>query len=183
MLYPDDPSHVDAMRKLSDNVYRYSAILHDHDINDDGDLKKAHYNILLKFTSPRVATSVAEELGIGSNYIKYVGNTKAAERYHLHLDHPYKGTYSLDEVFGTDVESVRKSCSESLSESAEVMAIIDLLDSYHCKVSMKQFLIAICTHELYATFRRMGGLATSLLFEHNQKYNKEGEKLNAAGDY
>lgn len=179
VLYPDDPSHVDAMQKLDDDLYRYSAILHDHDLNEDGSIKKAHYNILVKFNAPRSADSFAKELGIGSNYIKYVGNTKSAERYHLHLDNPEKSTYSLQEVFGTDVDSVIKACSQPMSESAEVMAIINLLDSYNCRVSVKQFLIAICENELYATFRRMGGLATSLLFEHNNKFSKEGEKNNA----
>jgi len=53
VLYPEDPTHAEAIEKLKQGGYNFAAILHDKDVYEDGDhqgeLKKPHWHIVLRF--------------------------------------------------------------------------------------------------------------------------------------
>lgn len=76
--------------------------LHDKDVNpDDGEIKKAHWHILLSFDGPTTETAVlkvTEELK--SPKPRKVGSAKGLVRYMAHLDNPEKYQYPIDEIVG-----------------------------------------------------------------------------------
>lgn len=100
VVYPES-APVDWIEKL--NQYHIAALispLHDKDKNPSGELKKAHYHVLLMFESPadyesKVAPIFAEIGGVGR---ETVGSARGYARYLCHLDNPEKVQYSPSEV-------------------------------------------------------------------------------------
>lgn len=166
LWYPQDETHVHAMERLSQGGYRYAAILHDKDTDENGELKKPHWHIVLVFPNQRTVNPIAKEFGIKSNYLQLSHDRDAALRYLIHADDPDKYQYSPDEVFGTLSDSIPQ-LTERLSESAQVLSLLSILDRLPVPCTYYQFLVAACNAELYAPFRRMGAGAIKLLEEHN----------------
>lgn len=74
--------------------------LHDSDIdNETGEVKKAHYHVLLKFEGKKsldnVSSLVAKFGGVGC---KVVQSARGYARYLCHLDNPEKAQYSPEDV-------------------------------------------------------------------------------------
>ena len=105
VLYPDDPSHATALDFIRSN-YQYVLICHDKDVDADGNLKKAHYHVIVKFTQARWNSSVADELGITPNYMQPTGSWDNSARYLLHDGCNDKYQYESNELTGPLAPSV-----------------------------------------------------------------------------
>ena len=91
LLYPDDPSHVEAMEKIKTS-YDYVAILHDKDYTEDGEIKKPHWHVVLRFGNATWNSAVAKDLGIEQNYTEKVRNMNNAILYLIHYNDSDKYT-------------------------------------------------------------------------------------------
>lgn len=100
VVYPDSESYVaaDVLAKVTEYFSQWCFILHDRDVNDDGTPKKSHYHVYGKLDTPRTPQSVANALGVGVASLRTVSSWKSAVRYTVHLDHPVKYQYSVDDV-------------------------------------------------------------------------------------
>lgn len=100
VIYPDSESYVAAevLAKVTQYFSQWCYILHDKDFNDDGTSKKAHYHVYGKLDTPRNPQSVANALGVGVASLRAVSSWRGAVRYTVHLDHPVKHQYSVDDV-------------------------------------------------------------------------------------
>lgn len=83
--------------------------LHDKDVNGDGEIKKAHWHILLSYDGP-VTLKAVEKISSQLNCPepRKVGSGKGLVRYMIHKDNPEKFQYSIDEIVahnGADVAS------------------------------------------------------------------------------
>lgn len=93
---------------------RYAYILHDKDINEDGELKPSHVHLV--FISPIGKSSdnwiefFKKWLNVDSDAIsiEMVKNEKACLRYLIHLDNPTKHQYSSDEVKTNMKDALRR---------------------------------------------------------------------------
>ena len=110
LLYPENDSHVEAMEKISKS-YDYAAVLHDRDTwtaadesknpeHIEGEYKKAHWHVVLRFNQAVWNTAICKELGIPENYIEQVKKFENAIQYLIHYNDTDKTQYSVDEVFG-----------------------------------------------------------------------------------
>lgn len=167
ILYPDDFSHVVAMDVLAKNGYQYSAILHDKDIDSNGQLLKEHYHVVICFPRQKDLSALANELSIVSSYIEPVRNRQYAERYHIHADHPDKFQYDVSSIFGPLADRVRAHVASGETEEEKVKSLLILLDSMPVPCTYRQFLIACCDANLYSVFRRLGNVLRYLIDEHN----------------
>lgn len=81
--------------------------LHDKDVNADGEVKKAHWHILLSFDGPVTCEHVEKIVApLNCPAVKKVGSAKGLVRYMIHMDNPEKYQYSRDEIVahgGADV--------------------------------------------------------------------------------
>ena len=95
---------------LDDGHYAWiESPLHDRDVNADGEVKKAHWHILVIFDGPmsdvtpkRIAESINAPMPKG------VGSAKGLVRYMIHLDNPEKYQYEKSDIVahgGADVET------------------------------------------------------------------------------
>lgn len=77
-------------------------ILHDHDLLDDGTLKKPHYHVVLMFdgvkTCDQVLTIMKECCGDGVNIVLPADSILGSVRYLTHIDNPSKYQYSHEDV-------------------------------------------------------------------------------------
>lgn len=91
--------------------------LHDKDVNPDGEIKKAHYHLMLMFQGPKsdeyVKKYFDEVSGVG---IKRIASVVGMARYLVHMDNPEKYQYNRNDVSsfaGADYEElVTKSADE-----------------------------------------------------------------------
>lgn len=75
--------------------------LHDKDVDANGELKKAHWHILLLFGSKKSYEQVREvTLRLKAPNPQKVMNLKGVVRYFAHMDDPDKFQYSKSEIIG-----------------------------------------------------------------------------------
>lgn len=112
VVYPD--SAPDNWRALIDSwhIEWVESPLHDEDINADGEPKKAHWHILLMFSSVKSYDQVLELCQeLNCPIPKQVHNTKSIVRYMAHLDNPEKAQYDVSDIKahgGVDVADLLK---------------------------------------------------------------------------
>ena len=111
VLYPEDPAHVECMEKLNKNGYNFAAILHDKDVYEDGEhegeTKKAHWHIIVRFKNAVWNTAVAKELGIEPNYLEACKDGDSALLYLVHYGKEEKFQYEYEAVFGDNLASLQ----------------------------------------------------------------------------
>jgi hypothetical protein len=73
--------------------------IHDQDIDAEGELKKAHYHLVIQFDGPVTARNAIECLSfINVKYVEPVRSFVSWCRYTAHLDNPEKAQYSIQDV-------------------------------------------------------------------------------------
>lgn len=99
VVYPE--SAPDNWREILDEhrVPAFISPLHDLDVNPDGEIKKAHYHVMLCFEGPKTveqASSIFNDIGgVGC---EIVNSLRGYARYLCHLDNPEKHQYPPEDV-------------------------------------------------------------------------------------
>lgn len=178
LLYPEDPSHLFAIKTLEEGGYNFAYILHNEDIWSDtdpefdsdkhvlGEKKKEHYHVVVKFLNPKWDSAFAKELGIKPNYIREVKNLDKALLYLVHYGHPDKYQYDLDDVVGSLKINLQKLLRDD-DEGSRVLQIVEMIDN-SLSVSYRDILVKCCKAGLYGEFRRLGCGVKYLLDERRQ---------------
>ena len=167
ILYPSNPKHNQATYTLAKQGYQYAGCLHDRDLDDNVEVKKEHYHVIVSFPRQKDLSALARELDIEENYIEPVRNKISAYRYLIHLDDPEQFQYDPSCIFGTLAETTVALISGGTTEEEKVKSLLVLLDSMPVPCSYRRFLTAACDAHLYSTFRRLGSVLSQLMDEHN----------------
>lgn len=134
--------------------------LHELDCNADGEVKKAHYHILVKFAgkkSPEQVQAIFEKFGgVGC---ETVNSFRSYARYLCHLDNPEKAQYNVNDVvslngidyleeIGTPADKYKairqmiKYCREN-----SVYSFADLLE--YCEEEREDWFRVLCDSSTY----------------------------------
>lgn len=147
ILYPDSSTYdVDKVIKALAEEHLTFAVspIHDRDIDDDGALKKAHYHLLLAYSSATTLNNIRgwfNACGIPESELHSVrvcASGVGYYRYLTHKDNPEKIQYDVkdirvfndsDEVF----KKFSKSASEKIDDLVRIFQIVDELNtiSFH----------------------------------------------------
>lgn len=122
ILYPDSESY-DCETLLScirSKFIDWAYILHDKDVNENGELKKPHIHWVGRAT-PRCLSVVSNFLGLPENDIEVVKNFDNMVMYLIHLNDIDKFQYSPD-----DVETNLPNISQLLRRKSEGQIVKDL---------------------------------------------------------
>lgn len=170
-LYREDVTHSKALSLIPDYC-DYALIEHDSDIDDDGQLKKPHVHVFIRFPNPRYLNSVAKDLGIASNYIRPCGDSRSFVRYLVHLDSPNKFQYDPHQIVSNIPDFVRECLSfeKEKSESDKVLDVLDLLDGISSYIDIRSFVRLVAKAGLYDVYRRSQYSFLQILKEHNQDW-------------
>lgn len=101
VVYPE--SAVENWRSILDEEYVQwiESPLHDRDVNSDGEIKKAHWHILIMFESVKTYAQVLEiTTRLNATVPQKCNAAKGLVRYMIHLDNPEKFQYSKSEIIG-----------------------------------------------------------------------------------
>lgn len=177
-LYEEDSTHSNALSLIPD-FCDYALIKHDSDIDDDGNLKKEHIHVFIRFDNPRYLLSVARDLGIASNYIRPCGDQRSFVRYLVHADSPNKFQYDRSLISTNISDDVDKwlSSDREKSEGEKVLEILDILDGISDYLDTRSFVRLICKAGLFDVYRRSQFTFLQALKEHNQSWHNALEGL------
>lgn len=102
--------------------------LHDKDVNPDGELKKAHWHVVVKFVGGGVRQTQVQAIAdaVNASRVKPVTSLRAYARYLCHLDNPEKAQYdpTAVEVLG-DVDFC-----ELIASAADVDSVITEMEQW-----------------------------------------------------
>lgn len=122
LIYPE--SAPKNWREILDETHMrwVESPLHDKDTNADGEIKKAHWHILLSSDGP-VTLQVVEKIikPLNSPTPKKVGSSKGLVRYMAHLDNPEKYQYPVDEIIGHNGADVASYFELSMTNKLSLM--------------------------------------------------------------
>ena len=102
LIYPEHYKTTSDLYECLDNLHCQAILspLHDRDKKDDGELKKAHFHLLLMFDSVKTLQQVQDALANASVFHHGLGvcvSKKAYARYLCHIDSPEKAQYSIND--------------------------------------------------------------------------------------
>lgn len=105
ILYPESVAS-DWQTKLDDYHVPYLlSPLHDHDVNANGEKKKAHYHLLLLYDGVKTEDQVKEVFtSLGGVGCEVVNSIRQYARYLCHLDNPDKWRYQESDVRSSGVD-------------------------------------------------------------------------------
>lgn len=170
LLYEEDETMRYAIESLKSGAFDCAGIIHDRDLDADGNPKKLHYHFVVRFTNAVSQSTFCNKLQLKPNYCMPLNSFPKALTYLVHRGHPDKFQYSLTDCFGSLVKTLERYLNDD-TEDERALKIIELLDKEHRAIDMKEF-ISMCAKEgLFAELRRAGYLFCQLLKEHNQQWN------------
>ncbi len=100
ILYPDSDSYdvSEVLAKLVSLFEQWAYILHDSDVDVDGNPKKLHYHFYGKSSEKLTASGIAYRVRVPESACRVVKSWKGAVRYTVHADNPEKYQYNISDV-------------------------------------------------------------------------------------
>lgn len=131
LVYPESaPANwQDILR--DEHIPAFISPLHDKDLTDSGDMKKAHYHVMVMFDNVKTqeqAKEIFNEIGgVGCEIVK---SPRAMARYLKHLDDPDKAQYSDDVIAlgGADYYAV---IGDEIDRFEAITEMEDFCDKYN----------------------------------------------------
>lgn len=170
LLYPDNQQHCKAVEKIKQS-YDYAIILHNRDVTQDGELKKEHWHIVLRFQQAIWRSALCKNLGIDTNYCEDVKKFDNALQYLIHYNDSDKAQYNVDEVQGNLKQRLVESINKvEKSEGEKVLELIEYIESQDNRISIKQFASYCASAGCWSEFRRSATIFIKIIDEHNMKF-------------
>lgn len=170
ILYPEDNSHILALDFIKHNYENYIYILHNRDLNEENELKKEHYHVILHFPNARTTSTISKQLGIGEHLFYEIKSLNGQLRYLIHYDDDDKTRYETDEVKGTlyMLGKFKRSFRDSQDEATDVSLIYEFIVDNDID-DLQDLLNFVLDNNLYSSFRRNYVMFKDLLY-----LNKKG---------
>ena len=172
VLYPEGATHAAAIEKMKAGGYNFAAILHDKDKTEDGQPKKPHWHVVVRFKNACWNTAIAKDLGITPNYLEACKDVDSALLYLVHFGIEEKFQYDYEAVFGPLRVRLATLLAEP-DEGARVLTLVDIIDASYGFLSYSELLKKSVAAGVYADLRRMGTLGVALVREHNYNVYKD----------
>lgn len=182
LLYPDDPTHNFLILQLMAGNYDCAYCLHDKDTylfdtgeHKAGELKKAHYHVVIEFPNKKYLNALAEELGIEKNYIQKTDSFKGSLKYLIHYGDETKYQYDFDEVQGSLKSRLARYLKEFKPTYGEDLYVIyNFIDNYnqYARLRMSEVIRFCNDNNMDATLTRGYRIINDYVLERNQFYGK-----------
>ncbi|MEM0173598.1 MAG: Rep family protein [Sulfolobaceae archaeon] len=171
ILYPEDETHMQIIEELNKGAYSYAYALHDKDTDDQGEIKKPHYHVIIRFTNYKSRNKLAQELGLNISHILPIKYLRGAIRYLLHLDNEDKYQYPIDIIQSNFDHSDHLRTEKS--ESKKISEIIDVIYNLY-PFGFKAILDEVIRLGLWSEYRRgytiFKDLVNEIKFEEERKF-------------
>lgn len=167
VLYPDSTSYdcTAVLDRLQEIFPFWAYVLHDKDVDANGEIKKAHYHWIGKQENPAPASTIANKLGVAVNDVCYCKSVKAQVQYLIHKNDPDKFQYPpTDVVSSSDVK--RWLCEGE--EEQKAYAIYEYIRESNC-TSVEQLTDWALSNGNWSEFRRGFAIWNCIMNERKMK--------------
>ena len=148
-------------------------ITHDSDLDEEGNLKKAHTHLVIRFNNPVWNSALAKDLGIEINYIQKCRSLERSLLYLVHYNEPDKFQYDTRKVQGSLKQKLLNYIKNSgKDESEKVLDLLDYIDSYVGCLDEQEFVRYVATNGMYDVYRRSSVTFIRALQKHNEPYER-----------
>lgn len=178
IIYPDEQDAEAIKARAKENWREWVGILHDLDVDQStGEVKKAHYHLLLHSDNARTISAVARALKLPANRVESKANGEGAQAYLLHATERAvmegKHRYPAEALEGPLAAQAAEAASRAqggASESTQVVAILDFIEAYPParKIGMAELARWAAASGYWASFRRAAIIFKGVIEEHNQ---------------
>lgn len=191
LLYPkEDKTHKKAIEFIKLN-YDYALIEHNQDLDDNGNVKKAHTHVVVSFPNAKWNTAISEELGITENYIEKCRSFDNALEYLIHYNDDTKHQYDIEEVQGNLKAQLKKvMLNDGKDENQKAYELIDYIENFEGYIGLADFFKWTCEQGYYDVARRSSYILIRLIDIHNTTLSnielsqrKESIDYRLLGDY
>lgn len=175
--YLEDAGFEDLLGILDSREYPYVYALHDKDLDDQGNPKKAHYHVEVRVPSGMSLSAFKKNVGI-----RYAEPLKTWEGYCVYLIHADeksrksgKYQYPVEILKGTMKDEAIKVINKALGNNQKkkseddkgILQILEFIESMdYCTTAC--LVRWCCQNNLYSVYRRAGRIVSELLAEHNR---------------
>lgn len=172
VLYPDaeNYSFADVLLEGQNYFQEFAYILHDKDVDENGELKKPHIHWLGRRKNGVHVSTVSKVMGIEEHHIEMIRNWQGSVRYLTHVDYPEKFQYNVENIDGSIKDIF--SYFNIVSEGEAVISIIKQRDSGK---SYREILFDAVEKGYYAHFRRNLGIVQ--IIEEDDRRVREKKEL------
>lgn len=173
VLYPDAENYVceEVLARLDDVFSEWAYILHDSDVDDEGNPKKPHIHWVGKLENATSIQAISDgkHLGVPERDIEFCRNWKSSVRYLVHKDDSEKFQYVLDGIV-TNIasEALELLMAGRASEAYKVRMIRDYIYETHC-TSVEQLMDWTLENGCWSEFRRSFSIWSCVLREEKEK--------------
>lgn len=161
---------------IASGATKFALIIHDRDCNEDGERKKSHAHIILRYANARTISAVANHLEILPQFVEPVKREREALLYLTHQDQPHKAQYNLSEIIKSGYnDSIWTAAHRSEEES--VLTVLDLIQDPNIKTYADLIRAAVkagCWSEL-----RRGGILITKAFDEQRELRKDTKDTNS----
>lgn len=184
VLYPEDnEEHKRVLDTLKTN-YMILGINHCRDVwhkyddkfeegeHYEGELKKAHHHVIVKFENARYQQALAKELSCEPNLLRKIGSFRSMVIYLTHRDYPQKAQYKPDEFYGLLLGDAMK-CLGDDSPDVQLLEIVSYLENLNRYMSYTEFIKFCCTYGYTSTLKRFGPQIERVFNEQQGKYHAQ----------
>lgn len=173
VLYPDSESYScdEVISELKLTFPEFAYILHDSDVDENGELKKPHIHWVARLRAARTLSAIANDVGVPENMIERCRNFDSAVRYLIHFNDPDKFQYPLESIVSTF--PLNKFFRDDEEEQA--IKISEYVIDCRC-TSMSSLVKWSLGHGCWGTVRRAGTIWSSCIAE-NRLYDLRSKDL------
>ena len=170
-LYPEWSYLNDILTYIS--KYKYALILHDKDVNNEtGEVKKAHYHVVLEYEGKRLVSAVQNDLkqkGLETRFVQPC-NERAMLRYLVHKDDPEKYQYQPEEVKTNMFQTFANALVDKVDEEIGLMQLCDWIEKQNGKVSSYSLNKYAYENGALKSLRKFSQAIQTTRIEHNKNF-------------
>lgn len=151
---------------------KYALILHDKDTNDNGEIKKEHVHVVVKYGGKRTLSSVRNEYakyGLENRFVDTC-NERAMLRYLVHLDNPEKYQYSKNEIDTNMKSECESAWADEVSSEEALLLITMFLEETEKHIPYAEMVKYAIKNNLTKGLKAYGNHINNMLREHNSAY-------------
>lgn len=172
VLYSDDESYDKQLELLK--TYDIIYIIHDKDVTDEGEEKKKHTHLIVRFKNARTISSLSKEIEVGENMIEPIKNLTASLKYLIHYKNDSKFQYSVEECISNCdlIDRLKKITYNDLSEDEKITDLITFIENFDGHIDILIFYKYVASIGMWDILRRSATLILRLIDEHNRKIDE-----------
>lgn len=184
VLYPEENEE---HKRVLDTLRKHYVILginHNRDVwhkydknfeegeHYEGELKKSHHHVIVKFENSRYHQALAKELSCEPNLFQKIGSFRSMVIYLTHRDYPQKAQYKPNEFYGLLLGDAMK-CLLDDNLDCQLVDLLNYIKSLDRYMSYTDFLIWCGTNGYSQVLRHYRGYIRDAFYECNGKYQAQ----------